>query len=136
MALTKERDQRHRYMVLLERRVELLLEQFAWLCLKGDAALVGPELLGFPEPPMPIVELLDDPRQPARASLRHDHAHLRMGFEDVVHIEFGVLEYAGGLAGDTVAGTAQKHRDVPRQDEPGVFEGLPHRFPGRVVELR
>src|ERR1700757_552789 len=61
MSVAKERDQRHRNAILLEGRVYLALEEFARLGFERNAALVGPELLGFPEPPMAVVELLDEP---------------------------------------------------------------------------
>src|SRR6266481_5015539 len=134
MAFAEERYQRHRDAILLEGRVDLALEKFAGFGFERDAALVGPELLGFPQPPMAVVELLDEPGQPARAGLRHDHAELRVAFEDapseqidkgleeIAHEEFGVLEDARGLALGAVAQSAEKYRDVPGEDDPGIFE--------------
>src|SRR6516162_3539869 len=115
MAVAKERHQRHRDAILLKGRVDLALKQFARLGFECDAALVGPELLGFPQPPMAVVKLLDEPGEPARAGLGHDHPELWVAFEDapgeeidkgleeIAHEEFGVLEDAGRLAGGAVA---------------------------------
>src|SRR6185369_11742817 len=114
---------------------------------EGAAALVGPELLRLPEPPVAVVELLDEPGQPSGAGLGHDHAQLRMsledapgeevdeGLEEVREEELGVLEDARRLAGGTIARLADEHRDVPREDDAAVLEGVPERLPGRVVEL-
>src|SRR6266404_840022 len=69
MALAEERDERHRDVVVLERRVDLPLEELARLRDEGAAALVGPELLGLPEPPVAIVDLFAHPsNQPPNAS--------------------------------------------------------------------
>src|SRR6266436_4387740 len=134
MALAEERYQRHRDAILLEGRVDLALEEFARLGLERAAALVGPELLGFPQPPMAIIELLDEPGEPARAGLRHDHPELRVAFEDapgeqidkrleeIAHKEFGVLEDARGLALGAVAHSAEEYGNVPGEDDPGIFE--------------
>src|SRR5437870_1947799 len=147
VTLTEERDERHRDVVVLERRVDLALEELARLRDEGAAALVGPELPGLPEPPVAPVELLDEPGEPSGAGLGHDHAQLRMPLEDapgeevderleeVREEELGVLEDARGLADGTVPRLADEHRDVPRENDAAVLEGLPERLPGRVVEL-
>src|SRR5207245_10835240 len=57
------------------------------------------------------------------------------GLEEVREEELGVLEDARGLAGDTIARLADEHRDVPREDDAALLEGLPERLPRRVVEL-
>src|SRR5499426_2591990 len=82
MTLAEERDQRHRDMVVLERRVDLPLEELARLRDEGAATLVGPELLGLPEPPVAPVELLDEPGQPSRPGLGHHDPQLRVPLED------------------------------------------------------
>src|SRR5438105_11144058 len=121
--LAEERDERHRDVVVLERRVDLALEEIARLRDERRAALVGPELLGLPEPPVAVVELLDEPRQPSGAGLRHHDAQLRVPLENapgeeideriekIREEELGVLEDARGLAGDTIARLADEHRD-------------------------
>ena len=148
MAVAEERDQRHRRVILLEGRVDLPLEQFAWASFERGAALVGPEFLGFPQPPVAVVELLHQPGQPAGAGLGHHHLELRVAFEDapgeqidkrfekIVEKPLGVLEHAGGLARGAAASDRQEHRDVPGQDDAALFERRPQRLPGRVVELR
>src|SRR5206468_8063764 len=123
-AVAKERNERHRHVVFLEGRVDLPLEELARLRYEGAAALVGPELLRLPEPPVAVVELLDEPGEPSRAGLGHHHAQSRMAFEDApreevdegleeVRQELGVLEDARRLAGDAIARLADEHRDVP-----------------------
>src|SRR5215471_806567 len=73
VALTKERNERHRHVVFLEGRVDLPLEELARLRDEGGATLIGPELLRLPEPPVTIVELLNEPGKPASAGLGHHH---------------------------------------------------------------
>src|SRR5215472_4718397 len=82
MALAEERNERHRHVVFLEGRVDLTLEELARLRDERAAALVGPELLRLPEPPVAVVELLNEPGEPSRAGLGHLHAQLRMPLED------------------------------------------------------
>src|SRR6202795_4720535 len=82
VTLAEEWDERHRDVVVLERRVELPLEELARLRDERAAALVGPEVLGLPEPPVAVVELLDEPGEPPGAGLRHDYAELRVPLED------------------------------------------------------
>src|SRR5690606_11376145 len=77
-----ELEQAHRGGALLEGAVDLALEHLARLHLVRDAALVVPELLAFPQPPMAVVELLDHPRHPADAALGDDDPELRMALED------------------------------------------------------
>src|SRR6516162_11402068 len=96
---------------------------------------------------MAVVELLDEPGEPARASLGHDHPELWVAFEDapgeqidkgleeIAHEEFGVFEDARGIAGGPLAQPAEEYRDVPREDDAGVFEQRPERLPSRIVEL-
>src|SRR5215475_10695276 len=134
-------------MVVLERCVDLPLEELARLGDEHAAALVGPELLGLPEPPVAPVELLDEPRQPAGAGLGHHDTQLRVplenapgeevdeGLEEVREEELGVLEDARRLADGTIARLADEHGDVPREDDAALFEQLPEWLPGRVVEL-
>ncbi len=55
--------------------------------------------------------------------------------QEVREEELGVLEDARRLAGDAIARLADEHGDVPGEDDAGLFERLPERFPGRVVEL-
>src|SRR5215469_7253679 len=148
MSLAEEWDERHRDVVVLERRVDLPLEEVAGLRDECRAALVRPEFLGLPEPPVAVIELLDEPRQPAGAGLGHHHAQLRVslenapgeevdeGLEEVREEELGVLENARRLAGDAIARLADEHRDVPREDDAALLERLPDRLPRRVVELR
>src|SRR3989449_5647707 len=147
VTLTEERDERHRDVVVLERRVDLPLEELARLRDERAAAFVGPELLGLPEPPVAPVELLDEPRQPSGAGLGHHHAQLRVplenapgeevdeGLEEVREEELGVLEDARGLAGGAIARLADEHRDVPRENDAAPLERLPERLPRRVVQL-
>src|SRR6266851_3105974 len=147
VALAEERDQRHRRVIFLEGRVDLPLEEFGGLGFELDAALVGPEILGFPQAPMAVVELLDQPGQPAGAGLGHHHLELGVTFEDapgeqidkrfeeISQKELGVLEDARRLAGDAVARLPDKDRDVPGEDDAGLFERAPQLLPGRVVEL-
>src|SRR5580765_1650571 len=104
--LAEERDERHRDVVILERRVDLPLEELARLRDERAAALVRPELLGLPQPPVAVVELLDEPGQPSGARLGHYDAQHRVplenapgeevdeGLEEVGEEEFGVLENA------------------------------------------
>src|SRR5262252_4680189 len=135
MSLAEERDERHRDVVVLERRVDLPFEEVARLRDEGGAALVGPELLGLPEPPVAVVELLDEPRQPARAGLGHHHAQLRValedapgeGLEEIPEEELGVLEDARRLAGHAIARLADEDRDVPGQDDAALLQRLPER---------
>src|SRR5262245_11144751 len=131
--LAEERDERHRDVVVLERRVDLPLEEVARLRDEGAAALVGPEFLGLPEPPVAVVELLDEPGEPAGAGLGHHHAQLRVplenapgeeideGLEEVREEELGVLKDARGLTGDTIARLADEHRDVPRENDAALL---------------
>src|SRR5262245_33216766 len=145
--LAEERDERHRDAVVLERRVDLPLEELARLRDERAPAFVGPELLGLPEPPVAPVELLDEPRQPSGAGLGHPHAQLRVPLEnapgeevderleEVREEELGVLEDARGLAHLTIAGLPDEHRDMPREDHPALLEHVPERLPCRVVEL-
>src|SRR6266446_6465798 len=96
---------------------------------------------------MAIIELLDEPGEPARAGPRHAHPKLRVAFEDapgeqidkrleeIAHKEFGVLEDARGLALGAIAHSAEEYGNVPGEDDPGIFEQRPQRLPGRVVEL-
>src|SRR5215510_801039 len=147
MALAEEWDERHRHVVVLEGRVDLPLEELARLGDEVAAALVGPELLRLPEPPVAIVELLDQPGKPPRASLGHHHAQSRVtledapdeevdeGLEEVRQEELGVLEDARRLAGDAIARLADEHGDVPGEDDAALLEGPPERLPGRIVEL-
>src|SRR6185369_13543181 len=100
---------------------------------EGAAALVGPELLCLPEPPVAVVELLDEPGQPSGAGLGHHHAQAGMaledapgkevdeGLEEVREEELGVLEDARGLAGDAIVRLADEHRDVPRQNDAALL---------------
>src|SRR5216117_3509118 len=67
VAIAIERNERDRHVVFLEGRVDLPLEELARLRFEGAAALVGPELLRLPEPPVAVVELLDEPGEPSRA---------------------------------------------------------------------
>src|SRR5207244_7059752 len=125
MAIAKERNERDRYVVFLEGRVDLSLEELARLRFEGAAALVGPELLRLPESPVAVVELLNEPGEPSRAGLGHHHAQSRValedapgeevdeGLEEVREEELGVLEDARRLAGDAIARLADEHRDVP-----------------------
>src|SRR5262245_26562935 len=148
MALAKERNERHRDVVVLEGRIDLPLEEIAGLRDHVAAALVGPELLRLPEPPVAIVELLNEPREPSGARLRHHHPQLRMaledapgeevdkGLEEVREEEFRVLEDARRLARDAIARLADEHRDVPGEDDAALLERLPEGLPGRVIELR
>src|SRR5437867_13150227 len=78
VTLTEERDERHRDVVVLERRVDLPLEELARLRGERAAALVGPESLGLPEPPAAPPELPDEPGEPTAAGLGHHHAHPRL----------------------------------------------------------
>src|SRR5215469_9058928 len=115
MSVAEERDQRHCDLVLLEGGVDLPLEEFAGLGFELRATLVGPEFLGFPEPPMAVIKLLHEPGEPAGAGLGHDHLQPRMAlqnapgeqidkrFEKIVEETLGVLEHAGGLAGSATA---------------------------------
>src|SRR5205809_2959424 len=147
VTLAEERDERHRDVVVLERRVDLPLEELARLRGERAAALVGPEFLGLPEPPVAPVELLDEPGEPSGAGLGHHHAQLRVSLEDAPgeevdegleegrEEELGVLEDARGLADGTVARLADEHRDVPRENDAALLEDLPERLPRRVVEL-
>ena len=57
-------------------------------------------------------------------------------FEEIAQEELGVLEHARRLAGGAVAGAADEHRDVPRQDDAARLERGPQRLPRRIVELR
>src|SRR6185312_1165183 len=126
---------------------DLPLEQLAWLGFKLNAALVGPEILGFPQAPVAVVELLHEPGKPAGSGLRHDHLQLRMPFKDapgekidkrleeIAHKELRVLEDARRLAHDTAAGFADKDRDVPGEDDARVLQRLPERLPSLIVEL-
>src|ERR1700674_936619 len=82
MALAEERDEGHRRVIFLEGRVDLALEKFARLGFELDAALVGPEILGLPEAPMPVVEFLDEPGEPAGAGLGHHHLQFWVALED------------------------------------------------------
>src|SRR5262245_32685305 len=82
VALAEEGNQRQRHVVFLEGCVDLSLEELARLRDELAAALVGPELLRLPEPPVPVVELLDEPGQPSRAGLGHDHPQPRVPLED------------------------------------------------------
>src|SRR6202008_1979546 len=96
---------------------------------EGAAALVGPELLRLPEPPVAVVELLDEPGKPSRAGLGHHHAQSRValedapgeevdeGLEEVRQEELGVLEDARRLAGHAIARLADEDRDVAGRDE-------------------
>src|SRR5207245_1004026 len=114
VAVAEERNERHRHVVFLERCIDLPLEQVARLRDEGAAALVGPELLRLPDPPVAVVELLDEPGEPSGAGLRHHHAQSRMtledapgeevdeGLEEVREEELGVLEDARCLAGDAI----------------------------------
>ena len=134
MPFAEERDQRHRRVIFLEGRVDLALEQLGRLGFELGAALVGPELLGLLQPPVAVVELLHQPGQPAGAGLGHHHLQLRVAFQDapgeqvdkrfeeIAQEELGVLEHAGGLAGDAVARLADKHGDVPGEDDAGLLE--------------
>src|SRR5215813_113713 len=147
VSLTEERDERHRHVVVLERRVDLPLEEIARLRDEGRTALVGPELLGLPESPVAVVELLNEPGQPAGAGLGHHHAQLRVPLEnapgeevderleEVREEELGVLEDARGLAHGTIAGLPDEHRDMPREDHPALLEHVPERLPCQVVDL-
>src|SRR5438552_29579 len=147
VAVAEERNERHRHVVFLEGRVDLPLEELTRLRHEGAAALVGPELLRLPEPPVAVVELLDEPGEPSGAGLGHHHAQSRMtledapgeevdeGLEEVREEELGVLEDARCLAGDAIARLADEHCDVPGEDDAAVLEGLPEGLPGRVVEL-
>src|SRR5215469_10572351 len=147
MSLAEEWDERHRDVVVLERRVDLPLEEVAGLRDECRAALVRPEFLGLPEPPVAVIELLDEPRQPAGAGLGHHHAQSRVsledapgeevdeGLEEVREKELGVLEDARRLADGAIARLADEHGDVPREDDAALLEELPERFPRRVVEL-
>src|SRR5262249_58501263 len=115
MALTEERNERHRHVVVLEGCVELPLEELARLRFEGAPALVGPEFLRFPEPPVTVIELLNEPREPSGAGLGHHHAQLRVtledapgeevneGLEEVREEELGVLEAPRRLAPDALA---------------------------------
>jgi hypothetical protein len=47
------------------------------------------------------------------------------GLEEVREEELGVLEDARGLAGRTIPRLADEHRDVPRENDTAVLEGLP-----------
>src|SRR5262245_23214548 len=82
MALAEERNERHRHIVFLERCVDLSLEEIAGLRHQRAAALVGPEFLRLPEPPVAVVELLHEPGQPSRAGLGHYHPQLRVALEN------------------------------------------------------
>src|SRR5215472_7363798 len=124
MALAKKRDQRHRGVVFLKGRPDLPFEQFAGLGFQLGTALVGPELLGLPQPPVAVVELLHEPGQPAGAALGDDDFESRMAFEDapgkqvdkrfekIGHKEFGVLEHARRFAGGARVAIAE-YGNVP-----------------------
>src|SRR3954452_25096413 len=71
MAFAEERDQRHRDIVFLERCPDLSLEEFAGFGFERAAALVAPEVLRFPQPPVAVIELLHQPGQPTGAGLGH-----------------------------------------------------------------
>src|SRR5215475_7850878 len=95
---------------------------------------------------MAVVELLDEPGQPAGAALGDDDLELRMAledapgeqvdkrFEEIRHEEFGVLEHACRLAGSARVAIAE-YRDVPRKDDPGFLKRRPQLLPSRVVKL-
>src|SRR5947207_4123951 len=150
VTLAEERDERHRDVVVLERRVDLPLEELARLRDECLAALVGPELLGLPEPPVAPVELLDEPGEPSGAGLGHHHAQPRVplenapgeeideGPEEVREEELGVLEDARGLAGGATARLAHEPRDVPRANDAALLERLrsEERSGGKETERR
>src|SRR5205823_9229211 len=121
---------------------------FAGFGFERAAALVAPEFLRFPQPPVAVIELLHEPGQPAGAGLGHHHLQFWVPLEDapgeqidkrlekIVEEAFGVRKHAGCLAGGTVAWLHTKHRDVPGQDDAGLFERGPQRLPSWVVEFR
>src|SRR5262244_3321954 len=146
VAVAEERNERHRHVVFLEGGVDLPLEKLARLRYERAAALVGPELLRLRQPPVAVVELLNEPGQPSRARFGHDHAQSRValedapgeeideGLEEIREEELGVLEDARRLAGDAIARLADEHRDVPGEDDAAaLLKRLPERLPGRVV---
>src|SRR5256885_17144082 len=67
MALAEERDQRHRDIIFLERCPDLPLEEFAGFGFERAAALVAPEFLRFPQPPVAGAPLPCRPGPPAGA---------------------------------------------------------------------
>src|SRR5215469_11406032 len=122
MTLAKKRNQRHRGVVLLKGRPNLLFEQFTGLGYELGTALVGPKFLGLPQPPVAVVELLHEPREPSGAALGDDDFELRVAFEnapgkqidkrfeEIGHEEFGILEHARRFAGGAGVAIAE-HRD-------------------------
>src|SRR3989441_7960802 len=80
--IAKERNERDRYVVFLEGRVDLPLEELARLRFEGAAALVGPELLRLPEAPVAVVELLKEPGGPSPTRPRHHPAQTPVGVEE------------------------------------------------------
>src|SRR3989442_5643717 len=68
--IAKERNERDRYVVFLEGRVDLPLEELARLRFEGAAALFGPELLRLPEPPVAGVQPLNKAEEPTPAGPR------------------------------------------------------------------
>src|SRR5262245_1105702 len=142
--IAKERNERHRHVVFLEGRVDLPLEELARLGDEGAAALVGPELLRLPQPPVAVVELLNEPGQPPGARLGHHDAQsagalakappeeVDEALEEVPEEELRVLEDSRRLAGDAIARLPDEYRDVPGEDDAAVLERLPERLPGRV----
>src|SRR5205809_3045482 len=125
MALAEERDQRHRDIVLLERCPDLPLEEFAGFGFERAAALVAPEFLRFPQPPVAVIELLHEPGQPTGAGLGHHHPQFRVPLEDatgeqidkrlekIVEESAAARKHAGCLAGGPVTWLHTTHSHVP-----------------------
>src|ERR1700728_93171 len=97
-------------MIFLKVCVDLSFENLRRLHLKAGQPALLPVIARFPQPPMPVVEFLDDPWQPSESALSHHQFDLGMPLEDAPRKEidegiekladegFGGHEHTGRLA--------------------------------------